>query len=57
MWLPYVAVPDCERTAMKAAALGGKVVTPPHDIPDVGRIGIAVDTSGAAVAFITPKSP
>ena len=56
MWLPYVAVPDCERTAQKAAALGGEVVTPPHDIPGVGRIGIAVDTSGAAVAFITPKS-
>jgi predicted enzyme related to lactoylglutathione lyase len=32
------------------------VVTPPHEIPDIGRIGIAVDTTGAAVAFITPKS-
>ena len=56
MWLPYVAVPDCDSTAKKAAALGGEVVTPPRDIPGIGRYGIAVDTGGAAVAFITPKN-
>ena len=56
MWLPYVAVPDCDGTARKAAALGGEVVTPPSDIPGIGRFGIAVDTTGAAVAFITPQS-
>jgi predicted enzyme related to lactoylglutathione lyase len=56
MWLPYVAVPDCDATARKAAALGGEVVTPPRDIPGIGRFGIAVDANGAAVAFITPKS-
>ncbi len=55
MWLPYVAVPDCDRTAKKVAALGGEVVTPPQEIPGIGRFAIAVDTSGAAVAFITPK--
>lgn len=56
MWLPYVAVPDCDGTATKAAALGGEVVTSPRDIPGIGRFGIAVDTTGAAVAFITPIS-
>ena len=55
MWLPYVAVPECDATASKATALGGEVVTPPRDIPGIGRFGIAVDTTGAAVAFITPK--
>ena len=55
MWLPYVAVRNCDSTARKAAALGGEVVTPPRDIPGIGRFGIAVDTVGAAVAFITPK--
>ena len=56
MWLPYVAVPDCDKTAAKAAALGGEVVTSPRDIPGIGRFGVAVDTSGAAVAFITPAN-
>jgi predicted enzyme related to lactoylglutathione lyase len=56
MWLPYVAVPDCDATARRAVALGGDLVTPPRDIPNIGRFGIAVDTTGAAVAFITPES-
>ena len=55
MWLPYVAVPDCDATARRAAALGGDVVTPPQDIPGIGRFAIAVDNTGAAVAFITPQ--
>jgi predicted enzyme related to lactoylglutathione lyase len=54
MWLPYVAVPNCDEAAKKAAALGGEVVTQPRDIPGIGRFGIVVDASGAAVAFITP---
>jgi predicted enzyme related to lactoylglutathione lyase len=32
------------------------VVTPPQEIPGIGRFAIAVDTTGAAVAFITPMS-
>jgi predicted enzyme related to lactoylglutathione lyase len=56
MWLPYVAVPDCDGTARKATALGGEVVTPPRDILGIGRFAIAVDTTGAAVAFITPEN-
>ena len=56
MWLPYVAVSDCDATARTATALGGEVVTPPRDIPGIGRFAIAVDNGGAAVAFITPQA-
>jgi uncharacterized protein len=56
MWLPYVAVSDCDGTARRAGALGGEVVSPPRDIPGIGRFAIAVDTTGGAVAFITPVS-
>ena len=56
MWLPYVAVPNCDITAIEAAELGGQVVTPPRDIPGIGRFAVIVDTTGAAVAFITPGS-
>jgi predicted enzyme related to lactoylglutathione lyase len=55
MWLPYVAVPDCDHMARKVASLGGIVLLPPRDIPDIGRYAIAMDTSGGAVAFITPQ--
>ena len=56
MWLPYVAVSDCDATARKSAALGGEVVSPPRDIPGIGRFAIVVDTTGAAVAFIAPQA-
>lgn len=57
MWLPYVAVPDCDRTARRVPALGGEVLAEPQDIPGIGRFAIAVDNCGGAVAFITPTSP
>jgi len=52
MWLPYVAVADCDATASRAKALGGRVLMEPSDIPQVGRYAIAEDTLGAAIAFI-----
>lgn len=52
MWLPYVAVADCDATASRAQALGGKLLMGPSDIPDIGRYAIAEDPLGAAVAFI-----
>jgi predicted enzyme related to lactoylglutathione lyase len=52
MWLPYVAVADCDATAEKAKSLGGQVVYAPHDIPNVGRFSVLVDPLGAAVAII-----
>jgi hypothetical protein len=52
MWLPYVAVADCDATATRAKALGGKVLMEPTEIPNIGRYAIAEDTLGAAVAFI-----
>jgi uncharacterized protein len=55
MWLPYVKVNDTDATAQKAAQLRGEVVTPPRDIPGIGRFAVIVDPTGAALAFITPQ--
>ena len=52
MWLPYVAVADCDASAAKAKSLGGQVVYAPHDIPNVGRFSVLVDPIGAAIAII-----
>lgn len=52
MWLPYVAVADCDATAARAKALGGQVLAAPQDIPNVGRFAIAQDPLGAAIAVI-----
>jgi uncharacterized protein len=54
MWLPYVAVKDCDATADKVVSLGAKIVVPARDIPGVGRFAVAVDPTGGAIAFIKP---
>ena len=54
-WIGYVAVPNVDDTAKQAEALGGRVLTPPMDIPDVGRFAVLSDPQGAAIAIFTPK--
>ena len=52
MWLPYVAVADTDASAAQATKLGGKVVMPPTDIPQIGRFAVLLDPLGAALAMI-----
>ena len=54
-WIGYVAVPNVDDSAAQAEALGGKVLTPPMDIPEVGRFAVISDPQGAAIAIFTPK--
>lgn len=50
-WLAYVVVDDVERSAERAAKLGGAVMAPPADIPGIGRFAVVTDPSGAAIAL------
>lgn len=52
-WLPYFLVEDCNATAAKAVAGGGKLFVEPMDIPDVGRFSVIADPQGATFAIIT----
>ena len=52
MWLPYVAVDDCDASAEKARSLGARVAMPPTDIPNVGRFAVFIDPFGATVAVL-----
>lgn len=51
-WLPYVAVASADATSAKAAKLGGAIVVPPMDIPDVGRFSIFTDSLGAPLGVL-----
>ncbi|RAK58643.1 VOC family protein [Phenylobacterium hankyongense] len=53
-WTAYVAVDDVDAAARKAASLGGSVIRPPQDIPEVGRFAIIADPHGAVIAIMTP---
>ena len=54
LWLPYVAVDDCDAAAAKAKTLGAQVVSGPEDVPGIGRFAILVDPLGAAIALMRP---
>ena len=52
-WMSYVAVDDVDATAASVNDLGGTLLVPPQDIPNVGRFCILQDPSGATLGLIT----
>ncbi len=55
-WLAYVTVDDVDAVIENIPKLGGELLMGPMDIPNVGRICVAKDPTGAAIGFITfPK--
>ena len=51
----YVAVDNTDEAASKAFELGGTIVSPPMDIPNVGRMCQIQDPTGAEFFVITLK--
>ena len=51
-WMNYFEVADCDGAAAKAKELGGGLVVPPTDIPDVGRFCVIADPFGASFAVV-----
>jgi predicted enzyme related to lactoylglutathione lyase len=52
-WGLYVTVADVDATAKLAVEMGGKVLMPPQDIPQVGRFCVLQDPQGATIKAIT----
>jgi uncharacterized protein len=46
-WMPYIWVDDVDVAASKTTELGGRIIAPPMDIPNVGRMAILQDPQGA----------
>jgi hypothetical protein len=53
-WHSYIAVEDVELCAKRAPLLGGSVVIPPHNVPDVGKICVVADPTGAITHLMQP---
>jgi predicted enzyme related to lactoylglutathione lyase len=53
-WLSYVHVENVDASAAKIPGLGGKVIVPPQDIPNMGRFVVALDPQGASFALFQP---
>lgn len=54
-FMNYIAVDDVDETASQAFELGGKIVVPPMNIPNVGRFCQIQDPTGAIFSVITLK--
>jgi predicted enzyme related to lactoylglutathione lyase len=54
-WSTYIAVDDCDATAEKIKTNGGKINHGPFDAPNVGRIAMVCDPSGANFCVIQFK--
>lgn len=54
-WFAYIEVDDVDARVKRIAASGGKLHREPFDIPDVGRIAIVADATGAMIGWMTPK--
>lgn len=54
-WGSYVSVASADESAKKAEALGGKVMAPPFDVMDVGRMAVLQDPTGAVLSIWEAK--
>ena len=51
-WGGYVTVDNVDALLPKVTQLGGKVIVPPQDIPDIGRFTVIQDPQGAMLSLI-----
>lgn len=55
-WEPYISVDNVDLCVDKITRLGGCLLAPPRDIPEIGRVCLISDPTGAAVALVTEKN-
>ncbi|WP_420862923.1 VOC family protein [Algirhabdus cladophorae] len=53
-WMTYLAVDDVDAAVQTTADTGGQVMKSGFDVPQVGRIAIVADPSGAVIGLIQP---
>lgn len=51
-WGCYITVDNVEKTLASCAALGGKTLMPPMDVPGVGRMAVLQDPQGAVFSVM-----
>jgi hypothetical protein len=53
-WHFYIGVEDVDECAKRVPVLGGSVLVAPHDVPDVGRVCVVADPTGAVAHLMQP---
>lgn len=55
-WSVYIGTDDADDLAKKVQAAGGKLIAPPFDVGDQGRMAVFQDPSGAFISAWQPKA-
>ncbi|MEY3212658.1 MAG: hypothetical protein RIT28_3139 [Pseudomonadota bacterium] len=55
-WINYVTVDDVDASAAQVVELGGRVLMPPSDAPEIGRFAIVTDPEGAVFGLLRDPS-
>jgi hypothetical protein len=54
-WNAYVSVVNADDTVKRAQAVGAKVLAPPFDVMDAGRMSVLQDPTGAVISIWQPN--
>jgi len=54
-WLGVVEVADVDATVALSRELGGRVLMPPMDVPQAGRMALITEPSGAPLKLLAPQ--
>lgn len=52
-WFSFVEVDDVDARIEKAIEEGATILAPPEDVPNVGRVAVLRDPTGAAIGWMT----
>lgn len=52
-WFSVIEVDDIDKRIEKAEKAGAEILTPPQDVPNVGRVAVLRDPTGAAIGWMT----
>jgi predicted enzyme related to lactoylglutathione lyase len=55
-WVSHITTPNVDETTSKAAGLGATVLSPPMDIPNVGRFSVLRDPEGAVFSSFSDST-
>jgi uncharacterized protein len=55
-WMVYIGTRDADAAVKKIEAAGGKILAPPFDVMDVGRMAVLQDPTGAIISIWQPKT-
>ena len=55
-WSIYIGTDDADDLAKKVQAAGGKIIAPPFDVGDQGRMAVFQDPTGAVISAWQPRA-